>query len=72
MCAVIVVYTCRQLANQRDVGWQEYWEILGCYCDLHKIDGLEKLEHYLASLSTPLKPHQSVLSVNIHAHYQGV
>ena len=56
-----IVYTCRQLANHRDVGWQEYWEILGCYCDLHKSDGLEKLEHYLASLTTPPRPHQSVV-----------
>ena len=44
------------------MGWREYWDFLGCYCNLHKSEGLQKLEQYLTSFSTPpsspsLPPH---------------
>jgi hypothetical protein len=57
----------RQLAEQRNVGWQEYWEFLGCYCDLRTNDGLEKLEQYLAPPTTP--PHQLALAWAITQTY---
>ena len=37
----------RQLSEEFDVKWVEYWDFLGCYCNLKKTDGLVKLEYYL-------------------------
>ena len=33
------------------MGWREYWEFLGCYCDLSQPAGLAKLEHYLSLMA---------------------
>ncbi|XP_053327425.1 ankyrin repeat and LEM domain-containing protein 2 [Spea bombifrons] len=38
----------RELANELDVPWVEYWEFLGCFTDLSSQDGLGKLEEYLS------------------------
>ncbi len=41
---------CRQIAASQGIGWTEYWEFLGCYCDLSAHEGLQKLEQYIANL----------------------
>ena len=33
------------------MGWHEYWEFLGCYCDLSQPAGLTRLEHYLSLMA---------------------
>ena len=33
------------------MGWREYWEFLGCYCDLSQPAGLAKLEHHLSLMA---------------------
>ena len=53
MLFCVCVCGCRQLAEQCEVGWREHWDFLGCYCDLRRSEGLQKLEDYLTSLSTP-------------------
>ena len=41
----------REIAHSMRVTWNEYWDFLGCYCDLSQPEGLDKLEQYLAQLS---------------------
>ena len=43
---------CRQIAHKKGVGWAEYWDILGCSCDLSMVEGQQKLEEYLARYSS--------------------
>lgn len=32
------------------MGWAEYWDFLGCFCDLSRPEDLQKLENYLSTL----------------------
>ena len=43
----------RSIACWNKIGWTEYWDFLGCYCDLSKSEGLQKLEDHLASQASP-------------------
>ena len=52
-CDYNVAFSPRQIACRHGVGWREYWEFLGCYCDLSTPKGLQELERYLTDL-TPL------------------
>ena len=35
------------MSEEYDVKWVEYWDFLGCYCNLKTAEGLKKLENYL-------------------------
>ena len=37
----------RKISEELDVKWVEYWDFLGCYCNLKTPEGLSKLECYL-------------------------
>lgn len=37
----------RELSEKYDVKWVEYWDFLGCFCNLKTNEGLIKLEYYL-------------------------
>ena len=39
----------RSIAFSNKVDWTEYWDFLGCYCDLSKREGVQRLEEHLAS-----------------------
>ena len=40
-------YDGRQLAKNFNVGWREYWDFLGEYCNLTDDDGKQLLENYI-------------------------
>jgi hypothetical protein len=50
----------RQLAQELNVGWREYWDFLGSRCSLASPEGLDLLEQHLTATSgcshTPLCP----------------
>ncbi|XP_058127085.1 ankyrin repeat and LEM domain-containing protein 2 homolog [Anopheles ziemanni] len=43
----------RTLASNESVGWKEYWNFLGKFCDLTSGEGLQLFEEYLANASEP-------------------
>ncbi|KFB40131.1 hypothetical protein ZHAS_00007666 [Anopheles sinensis] len=43
----------RTLASNESVGWKEYWNFLGKFCDLTSAEGLQLFEEYLANASEP-------------------
>lgn len=47
----LVLGFSRDIAHNMGVSWNEYWDFLGCYCDLSQPESLDKLEQYLAQLS---------------------
>ena len=50
MCGQLChIFILRQLAHKGNIGWREYWDFLGCSCDLSKPKGMALLEEYLES-----------------------
>uniref|UniRef100_A0A182NVI4 ANKLE2 third alpha/beta domain-containing protein n=1 Tax=Anopheles dirus TaxID=7168 RepID=A0A182NVI4_9DIPT len=45
----------RMLAAEMQVGWQEYWELLGTFCNLADKSGLAQLEAYLRNGPDPTR-----------------
>lgn len=37
----------RELANEQQIEWKEYWDFLGCFLNIASDEGLEKLEEFL-------------------------
>lgn len=45
----------RELAKEHNIGWKEYWDFLDTFVDISSLDGLIKLEEYLAKKSGNFK-----------------
>ena len=57
----------RQLAHKKGVGWTEYWDFLGCSCDLSTPEGLQLLEQYLADRNPSLKLSPTAMEDIVHS-----
>ena len=57
----------RQLAHKKGVGWTEYWDFLGCSCDLSTPEGLQFLEQYLADRNPSLKLSPTAMEGTVHS-----
>ena len=57
----------RQLAHKKGVGWTEYWDFLGCSCDLSTPEGLQLLEQYLADRNPSLKLSPTAMEDTVHS-----
>ena len=47
---ILCCFFHRRLAHTKGVGWMEYWEFLGCSCDLSLSEGQRMVEEYLKEL----------------------
>ncbi|KAI6646547.1 Ankyrin repeat and LEM domain-containing protein 2 [Oopsacas minuta] len=54
-------YDGRQLAKNFNVGWREYWDFLGEYCDLTDDNGKQLLEEYIQKRFITTKSKESTL-----------
>lgn len=49
------------------MGWTEYWDFLGCSCDLSTPEGLQLLEQYLADMNPSFKLSPTAMEDTIHS-----
>ena len=48
------------------MGWTEYWDFLGCSCDLSTPEGLQLLEQYLADVNPSFKLSPTAMEDTVH------
>ena len=49
------------------MGWTEYWDFLGCSCDLSTPEGLQLLEQYLADVNPSFKLSPTAMEDTVHS-----